>query len=65
MMHDEQYVRTRLRAEAAAAGGQRALARKIGCNVQLINNILKGHKAPCGKPLEWMRLRKVVLYESY
>jgi len=63
--HDAEYVRVRLRAAAEAAGGQRALAKKIGCDFQLVNAIIKGRCLPCGKPLEYLGLKKLVTYEEY
>lgn len=63
-MRNAEYVRARLRIAVSAAGGQRALARKIGCSVQFLNAILQGNRPPAGKPLEYLGLRKRVTYES-
>lgn len=63
--HDAEYVRVRLRAEAVAAGGQRALARKIGISVQFLNSVILGHDEPAGKLLEHLRLRRRMIYEPY
>lgn len=65
MARDASYVRARLRAETVIAGSQRALAKKIGCSATFLNDILLGKREPVGKPLEYLRLRRRLIYESY
>lgn len=60
--HDAGYVRTRLRALAALEGGQRALARKIGCSPTFLNDILLGKREPAGKVIAHLGLRRQVTY---
>lgn len=66
MICTEDAVRGMVRAAASAAGGQRALARKLGISAAFINQIILSHRPPTGKILRYLKLRRTVsvTYES-
>lgn len=62
-MNAEQ-VRAKLTARAAAMGSQKALAAEIGVSPAFLSEIITGHREPCGKPVEYLGLERVVEYRK-
>jgi hypothetical protein len=56
-------VRKRLAAMARKTS-QRRLSKEIGCSVQFLNAILRGHKEPSGKPVAFLGLERAVIYRK-
>ena len=45
------------------AGGQRALARRLGLSPSYLNDVMRGKREPAGKLLSALGLQRVVRYE--
>lgn len=55
-------VRSELRRQVAALGTQTALARRMGCSLPYLNDVLAGKRAPGPKILRALGLKKTTAY---
>lgn len=62
-MKTSDEVRKLLQQKAEQLGSQRLLAQAIGVSDQFISDILRGKREPSGKAVEYLGLRRKVVYE--